>query len=418
MQGALLSLKFEITRPSHIPEPYLRAYCLGTLGMPLSFAQPKCFTITAECRSLMPSSSTGAKHKLLLDETGFQQLLAAAYVLQQHNDALRAQAQQLDTTAVLPKVADTDSSDRAESTAFLDEVPSSPQPMPDPAPTTNCSGTTCRVCGCQFGKDEVFCGNCSMPRPAGSSSEDLQSKWASMWYMQQAQGTLQSEEVAPQVFTPKPDLAPAEFEPALNDSRLWAPSESVLAPENLGPENLGPENLGPENRELTSPPASRPLNEPEQSHTEIEPFSITEQTRAAAHSVEARPSEFLENLRDRLRTFQVRIRTGRKNAVVVIACLAILLIMAISALSPKHAPSQPQLSWFSFLLVNLGLVQGPTRAPAYVGNPDAPVWVDVHTALYYCKGSDLYGKTPGGRFSTQREAQEDQFESASRLACE
>jgi hypothetical protein len=349
----------------------------------------------------MSSSSTGAKHKLLLDETGFEQLLAAAYVLQQHNDGLRAQAQQLDTTAVLSKISETDSSDRVESPAFLDEVPSSPQPMPDPAPTTNSSATTCRVCGRQFGKDEVFCGNCSMPRLAESSSVDLQSKWASMWYMQQAQDTLQGEDATPQVFTPKPDLAPTEFDPPRNDSRLWGSSESVLVPQN---------------EDLTSAPASHSLNEIEQSDTMIAPFG--EPTPLGAHAVEARPSAFLENLRDRVRTFQVRIRTSRKNAAVAIACLAILLIMVFSALPPKNASSQPQLSWFSSLLVNLGLAQVPARAPAYVGNPDAPVWVDVHTALYYCKGSDLYGKTPGGRFSTQRDAQEDQFESASRLACE
>src|SRR6266404_5291793 len=354
----------------------------------------------------MPSSSTGAKHKLLLDETGFEQLLAAAYVLQQHNDGLRAHAQQVDTAAVLSKIAETDSSDREASPAFLNEVPSSSQAMPDPAQTPDNSGTTCRVCGREFGKDEVFCGNCSMPRLAGSSSEDLQSKWASMWYMQQAQDTLQSEQVTPQVFTPKPDLAPAELDPPLDNSRLWAPSESVLVPQHVAPEN----------RELTSAPALRPLHEIEQSDTRTEPFVVTEPTRWWAHAVEARPS-FIGNLQDRLRKSQVRIRTSRKNAVMVIACLAILLVMVISALSPKHASSQPQLSWFSSLLVNLGLAQVPARAPAYVGNPDAPVWVDVHTALYYCKGSDLYGKTPGGRFSTQRDAQEDQFESASRLAC-
>jgi glucuronate isomerase len=60
----------------------------------------------------MPSSSTGAKHKLLLDETGFEQLLAAAYVLQQHNDGLRAQAQQLDTTGVLSKIVTPPNSSR------------------------------------------------------------------------------------------------------------------------------------------------------------------------------------------------------------------------------------------------------------------------------------------------------------------
>jgi hypothetical protein len=52
-----------------------------------------------------------------------------------------------------------------------------------------------------------------------------------------------------------------------------------------------------------------------------------------------------------------------------------------------------------------------------MGNPDTEVWVDVHTALYHCPGSELYGKTPDGRMTTQRDAQQDQFEPANRKAC-
>jgi hypothetical protein len=46
------------------------------------------------------------------------------------------------------------------------------------------------------------------------------------------------------------------------------------------------------------------------------------------------------------------------------------------------------------------------------------VWIDPHTALYYCPGDEQYQKTDGGRFSSQREAQMDRFEPASRSACE
>ena len=82
----------------------------------------------------------------------------------------------------------------------------------------------------------------------------------------------------------------------------------------------------------------------------------------------------------------------------------------------KSAP-QPSLTLFEKLLVNLGLAETPPT-PVYLGNPNAPVWVDLHTALYYCSDSDLYGKTPGGRFTTQRDAQMDQFEPAARRNCE
>src|SRR6266853_1798165 len=52
------------------------------------------------------------------------------------------------------------------------------------------------------------------------------------------------------------------------------------------------------------------------------------------------------------------------------------------------------------------------------GDPSLAVWVDPHTALYYCPGEEQYGKTTDGRFSPQREAQMDRFEPASRSACE
>jgi len=69
------------------------------------------------------------------------------------------------------------------------------------------------------------------------------------------------------------------------------------------------------------------------------------------------------------------------------------------------------------MLIGLGLAE-PPAAPESKGNPDTKVWVDLHTALYYCPGSDLYGKTTKGRFVTQRDAQLDQFEPASRKACD
>ena len=69
------------------------------------------------------------------------------------------------------------------------------------------------------------------------------------------------------------------------------------------------------------------------------------------------------------------------------------------------------------ILIELGLAEVPSSPPPTFGDPDARVWVDVHTGLYYCEGSELYGKTPEGRFTTQREAQQDQLQPASEVAC-
>ena len=83
----------------------------------------------------------------------------------------------------------------------------------------------------------------------------------------------------------------------------------------------------------------------------------------------------------------------------------------------KQAPPPPKLSMWDEFLVNIGLAE-PPQAPSYSGNPNIPVWVDVHTALYYCPGSDLYGKTPQGKIASQHDAQLDQFEPASRKVCD
>jgi hypothetical protein len=82
----------------------------------------------------------------------------------------------------------------------------------------------------------------------------------------------------------------------------------------------------------------------------------------------------------------------------------------------KAAPDA-DLSMFDRILVKLGLAEVPDP-PESKGNPDTQVWVDLHTALYYCPGADLYGKTPKGKFTSQRDAQLDQFEPAYRKACD
>ena len=122
----------------------------------------------------------------------------------------------------------------------------------------------------------------------------------------------------------------------------------------------------------------------------------------------------------------------RANIYLVMAAIILLLVISGWGIRPAgtaaagnaspapnsqpQAPSQPQLTLFEKLMVNLGLAE-PPPAPVDLGNPEAQVWVDVHTALYYCSGSDLYGKTADGKFTTQRDAQQDQFEPANRKAC-
>lgn len=87
------------------------------------------------------------------------------------------------------------------------------------------------------------------------------------------------------------------------------------------------------------------------------------------------------------------------------------------------------LGWYSYFrkpeqeipLVNSWFVRAglkPVVAPAYGGNPDAKVWIDLHTGLYYCAGDPLYRHTRSGRLARQSDAELDHFEPALRKACE
>ncbi len=78
---------------------------------------------------------------------------------------------------------------------------------------------------------------------------------------------------------------------------------------------------------------------------------------------------------------------------------------------PEHAP--PVVDQF---LVGVGLKSTPPSA--VVGNPDTKVWIDVHTALYFCPGTDSFGKTRKGHFARQRDAQLDHFEPATGKPCD
>jgi GAF domain-containing protein len=82
------------------------------------------------------------------------------------------------------------------------------------------------------------------------------------------------------------------------------------------------------------------------------------------------------------------------------------------------APTEPKLSAFEELLVSMGLAEAPAPPATYAGTPGTRVWVDINSALYYCPGAEPYGKTPKGKFLTQREAQDEQFQPARGQPCD
>ncbi|HEY6339532.1 MAG TPA: GAF domain-containing protein [Candidatus Sulfotelmatobacter sp.] len=90
---------------------------------------------------------------------------------------------------------------------------------------------------------------------------------------------------------------------------------------------------------------------------------------------------------------------------------------AAAKTSHRRPAADADLSTFDKFLISVGLAEAPDP-PEDKGNPDTQVWVDLHSALYYCPGADLYGKTPQGKYTTQQDAQLGQFEPAYRKACQ
>jgi NarL family two-component system response regulator LiaR len=77
---------------------------------------------------------------------------------------------------------------------------------------------------------------------------------------------------------------------------------------------------------------------------------------------------------------------------------------------PEHLPPL-----VDKVLVSLSL-KSPQPATTG-GDPDAKVWIDVHTALYYCAGTGAFGKTPRGKMARQHDALLDHFQPASGKPC-
>jgi GAF domain len=304
----------------------------------------------------------------------------------------------------IEKTTAPDAIDHSSNDGFLSaKNEASTEPVPKTA--TEYLAVCCRVCGRPFQPEETFCGNCSMPRVAASDPGDgLQSKWASMWFMQQAQDTLQERRETKALAPIQSDVQEKAVSPSPPPLREREMERPLFTPP----------------RALLEPPVRRPvMQDPVLSDLGIHEAEPNPEARAESFLSSPR-LEFGKWLGHSMRSLHpivLRLRIGRRAMLLGACTLIFVLVLTIWSAWPSRSSSQ--LTWFESLLVELGLAEVPSHpAPVYAGNPDVRVWEDVHTALYYCPGSDLYGKTPGGRFSTQRNAEEDQFESATRIACE
>ncbi len=306
-----------------------------------------------------------------------------------------------------------------------------------PAPTF-----VCRKCGHQLVGEEQFCGKCGLPRSSDYEPPSMQSKVASLWHMQEAL----KQSANP---TPADDVDPHSELPAVpNRSEYEKPLADSIEEEM--PELFAQAQLPTDQTtELQDAVMGEHFNDAAKLDLAM-PLKTTDEQEAADHpSAEAtlaKPEhiinwssassarEFLEQLAlarhpGALARFW---RTRRGDiylavAVILVACVIRWGIWSNHSVSATGNPSvaagqrkpapDGDLSLFDRMLVSLGLAEAPEPVE-YKGNPNTQVWVDLHTALYYCPGTDLYGKTPKGKFTTQRDAQLDEFEPAYRRACD
>lgn len=305
------------------------------------------------------------------------------------------------------------------------------------APSSVESATSrCRKCGHQLLEKEQFCGECGLPRSGDYERPSMQSKVASLWELQESANTDSNatsapKEAAPQSIAPKP--ARSNFEVAL------AHSVERAAPTVTGSAELPDASL--ESKKSMTDVLESELdgntldqeapNVAEESSSELQSHKLTV---PADWSSAAAAREFLEQLAsgNRRRTLAQFWNSRRGDIYLAIAVILVACVIrwgvwsnhSISATSgqnptlstPKKPAPDADISFFDRMLIKLGLAEAP-EPPEDKGNPSVQVWVDQRTALYYCPGSDLYGKTPKGKFTTQRDAQLDQFEPAYRKAC-
>lgn len=425
----------------------------------------------------MPSN----RPNLTLDQQFFQELLSAAYTIQQHNDLL-----------------DNDS-ESSGPTEVAEQVQATPQEHLEAQPTC-----ACPHCGTLKASAETPCEHCTAEefRPG----ERMQRKWASMWLMSQQQGLWPERSVeegpAPNGINQNPTLdvnrshrnatvsnlaasgilatpvdkkSPREKPPferneairghledaerqsaarkngdrqngngrngrAHGDGRNGRPEvervngksaidqESFTSYWNLEKTDAASEELLPEKSERTDFAPENPGLLPHTVHeSETDGALLTDTDSlygdASEDSIDADQNDLTfgyadsgeTSLLQRVTDWRVKLRFHRADLYLGLS----ILVAAFALLWPTTDSTQPAtLSTWQRMLVAIGIAEAPPPAIHLLGDPAIEVWIDPHSALYYCPGEEQYGKTADGRFTSQHEAQTDRFEPAGRSACE
>ncbi|HVI09600.1 MAG TPA: GAF domain-containing protein [Candidatus Binatia bacterium] len=314
----------------------------------------------------------------------------------------------------------------------------SPPAAPIAPGTTQAQKVTCWKCAQPLLAEEQFCGNCGAPRSSAAEPATMQSKLASAW--QKQQGEAQADHAFSAGETPAfPPAFAAEGSDGDSAGEETA-HEEIAHP--AAEEFAAPRSLWSRKKIDGKPRADSQASdrEDEAEAGRVVPISTTTlattEPDPAVWSSASKTRDFFESLSGgrepgALAQFW-RARRGDIYLVVALILVVVVIRWGIwsnhpvgaqahgsPAPSAAHAPasSENNLSTFDKVLIAFGLAD-PPETPENRGNPDVQVWVDLQTAQYYCPGSDLYGKTPKGKMTSQRGAQLDQFQPAYGKTCE
>jgi len=295
---------------------------------------------------------------------------------------------------------------KAEPQTLSTAVPELPGSQPVSTVESNVSSSdaaaqlssACGQCGFLFSEGESFCGRCGTPRAVAPARDVPQAAPQISSDPQPTPKFLLTGETMPAV----PEAIPATSELAAAQASAPVDGSAALA---IEPQPSEAEKGTKPEKEL------KILLDQENSAWESSPWTSATKARTWLESVK--------------KTHVSKRWLGRHQGDVSVTISVLVLLLAVLWWSPHQVPqrprtkaAEPSLTLFERALVGLGLAQPPTLAPTYGGNPDVSVWEDVHTALYYCSGSEQFGKTEGGKIAPQRDAQLDQFEPATRKPCE
>jgi hypothetical protein len=300
--------------------------------------------------------------------------------------------------------------------ARLASTPDAALPKAQPEAVDNLEKATCQQCGSELAAGDTFCVSCGTFRPS-SSHGDLQSKWATLWNLKNASQPQASPAAGESVLkdpasTALHGLPASETPEAFLAQGTGAPGSATESALNSSTQPGDLEARAPE--EGVQPSAPPPSQEP----TKPEPRVWFRSIAVSPPAVQLRGDLALAaSFVLFLITIVWAVSSDHPTTSADSGSQAATAANAPAKAKKKQAPPPPKLSMWDEFLVNIGLAE-PPPAPSYSGNPNIPVWVDVHTALYYCPGSDLYGKTPQGKIASQHDAQLDQFEPASRKVCD